>query len=79
MLKERGYEVTALDIIPDKYLPDEKRIVISDLTVGIPFKTESFDAVLCVEGIEHLSSTAHYLSLQEETILRLRAWRNEYL
>jgi SAM-dependent methyltransferase len=56
LLKERGYNVTCLDIEYKKYSPVDKQIVVSDLADGVPFKDMSFDAVLCIEGIEHLQT-----------------------
>lgn len=57
MLKSKGLDVTGLDIEKNKCRPKDKKIVIGDLTYGIPIKDQTFDAVVCVEGIEHLSDS----------------------
>jgi len=53
-LKQIGYDVVALDLERGKYTPSDKKVLIADLTAGIPFRDKTFDAVICVEGIEHL-------------------------
>ena len=63
-LKKKGYDTISLDIEQSKYVPEDGKIVISDLTRGIPFRNDTFDAVLCVEGIEHMHNP---LQLIEET------------
>jgi SAM-dependent methyltransferase len=55
MLRKKGHNVIGLDIEKNKYRPKDKKIVIADLTHSIPLKDQTFDAVVFVEGIEHLS------------------------
>ena len=56
-LKQAGYDVVALDLERGKYSPADKKVLIADLTMGIPCRGDTFDAVVCVEGIEHLHSS----------------------
>lgn len=48
-LKEKGYEVAALDIEP--YYPEATK---HDVEQGLPFADKSFDLIWCTEVIEHL-------------------------
>ena len=56
-LKQAGYDVVALDIERGKYSPADKKMLIADLAAGIPCRGGTFDAVVCVEGIEHLHNS----------------------
>lgn len=48
-LREAGHEVVAADINDH-----EEGFVHADMTKRLPFEDESFDAVICLEGIEHV-------------------------
>ncbi|MEM8757827.1 MAG: class I SAM-dependent methyltransferase, partial [Planctomycetota bacterium] len=48
-LREIGHEVVAADINDH-----EDGFVHADMTKPLPFEDESFDAVVCLEGIEHV-------------------------
>ncbi|MHB8409746.1 MAG: class I SAM-dependent methyltransferase [Acidiferrobacterales bacterium] len=58
-LRDLGADVTPADINCER--PD---YVYADMESPLPFESESFDCVLCMEGIEHvLSPTALYREL----------------
>lgn len=49
VLKEKGYEVKALDIEPHY-----KGALKHDVEKGLPFKDKTFDLIWCTEVLEHL-------------------------
>jgi len=55
-LRERGYEVVRADINAE--CPD---YVQADMEQALPFADASFDAVLCLEGIEHVIAQSQLL------------------
>lgn len=48
-MAERGYRVTNAD-----FNRDRGDFVFADMTKRLPFEDETFDAVTCLEGIEHM-------------------------
>ncbi|MFQ3675830.1 MAG: class I SAM-dependent methyltransferase [Endomicrobiia bacterium] len=63
-LKELGFEVIAVDIDENSFLPkDEIKFAKVDLNQPLPFQESSFDSILCVEGLEHLEN--HFLVIRE--------------
>ena len=56
LLNESGYQVTSLDLYPQRFLPPEIDCTYADLNDPIPFADGIFDVVLAVEVMEHLES-----------------------
>lgn len=51
----KGYDVTGVDIIPDKKLLGKGFVIKKyDLNNGLPFENSSFDGVVALEILEHL-------------------------
>lgn len=55
LLKEQGADVYAYDIFPELFLPQNIVCQLADLGEKIPVDSESFDDVICQEGIEHMT------------------------
>lgn len=52
-LHEMGYEMAACDLFPEYYRYDQVKCVKADLTQTLPFDTNSFDAIIAIEVMEH--------------------------
>lgn len=55
-MKDLGYDVTPVDIIPGLFKPTDMSCKNVDLNKKLPFDNGTFDLVLCREGIEHLEN-----------------------
>ena len=55
-LAERGYRVTALNLDRQAFRVPHIPLVIGDMNHPLPFADETFHAVMCVDGIEHLEN-----------------------
>lgn len=60
-LKEAGFDVVAADITPDLFCMDGLSCEKVDLNKDLPFSDETFDFVLCSNGIEHLEDPFHFI------------------
>ncbi len=60
-LDEAGVEIVGADLFPQlsKWKPEE--VVKADMNEPLPFEDNSFDTVVCQEGIEHLEDVACFL------------------
>jgi SAM-dependent methyltransferase len=70
MMKQAGYEVVAVDINPEEYGKILERFKIPAFRVdlerdNLPFRDESFDAVVFSEVLEHLNPYYIYHTLSE--------------
>ncbi len=72
-LVELGLEVTCLDLSEDAPFPVGTRGVRADLDHALPLEDGGFDAVICVEGIEHVENPHHMLR-EFRRILRPGGW-----
>ncbi len=69
-LDAEKFEVWCGDIQPEAHLFNNKKLVLLDLNVGLPYKTEFFDYVACIEGIEHLENP-HLLIREINRVLKI--------
>jgi len=85
-MAERGYDVVAADLDPARFRVPELSCEALDLNEPLPWADDSFDLVLCREGIEHMESPSAalrnfarvlrpggYLVISTPNILSLRA------
>jgi SAM-dependent methyltransferase len=57
LLRERGHEVTGVELVPDQAEEARgrlDRVVTADVETGLPFEAGSFDAVIFADLLEHL-------------------------
>lgn len=57
-LYEDGYNVQAADLFPEYYYYDKVPCTQADLTKPLPFEDQSFDVLIAVEVMEHITSHA---------------------
>ena len=69
-LEREKFEVLCGDIQLNGHLAARKNMVLLDLDAMLPFKTASFDYVVCLEGIEHLENP-HRLVREMNRVLKL--------
>ena len=61
-LSETGANVTAVDISQvESFQFDTNKLVIQDINDGLPFKDQTFDVIISIEGIEHLENPSYFL------------------
>jgi len=68
-LKAKGFDVWALDIAPRDMGGWGIHLQEADLNKPLPFEDAFFDAVVCVEGIEHLENP-HALVRESRRVLK---------
>ena len=55
-LKQMGFGVSYCDINPSLFSVPDVEIKKGDLNQSLPYDTESFDFITCIEGLEHLEN-----------------------
>jgi len=58
-LKTLGFEVSCCDLYPEIFKFSEIEIRQGDLDGRLPYENESFDHIVCVEGLEHIENPAN--------------------
>lgn len=53
LLDKKGAQVTSADLFPEFFEPTTLKCDEVDIMKGLPYEDESFDFVVCQEGIEH--------------------------
>jgi ubiquinone/menaquinone biosynthesis C-methylase UbiE len=55
-LRDMGLSVFCCDINPSIFVPQDIEINKGDLNQSLPYPSESFDFITCIEGLEHLEN-----------------------
>jgi len=55
-LKEMGFDVSCCDINPSYFSAPDLKVHLGDLNRSLPFSSDSFDYIACIEGLEHLEN-----------------------
>ena len=55
-LRKMGFDISCCDINPSYFSISGLEIEIGDLNQSLPYPSESFDFITCVEGLEHLEN-----------------------
>lgn len=63
MLKDRGYRVDACDALPENFRCPDVPFIRADLNRPIPLASDTYDAVVSIEAIEHIEN--HFLFMSE--------------
>ncbi len=58
-LKKLGFEVACCDLYPHLFHVENIQIRSGNLDARLPYDDDSFDHVVCVEGLEHIESPAN--------------------
>ena len=58
-LRRIGYDVSCADLYPEIFKLDGVEIKAANLDAALPYAHESFDCVVCVEGLEHIENPAN--------------------
>jgi ubiquinone/menaquinone biosynthesis C-methylase UbiE len=58
-LLKAGFEVSCCDINPSFFSVPELKIEIGDLNRSLPYRDDSFDYLICLEGIEHTENPSN--------------------
>jgi len=69
MLLSKGIDVVSADLFPEAFLVPGKSCIRADLNAPLPFDDGTFDAFVCIEGIEHIENP-HLLAREANRILR---------
>ncbi|MFM9903386.1 MAG: class I SAM-dependent methyltransferase [Pyrinomonadaceae bacterium] len=61
-LKKLGYDVACCDLYPEIFRLDGVEIRSGNLDARLPYDDETFDCVVCVEGLEHIENPSNAIS-----------------
>jgi SAM-dependent methyltransferase len=70
MLLDGGVEVVSADLAPAGFVMPDRHCMRADLNARLPFEDEEFDAMACIEGIEHIENP-HLLAREANRVLRM--------
>jgi SAM-dependent methyltransferase len=68
MLRDQGLDVLAADLFPVPFVATGRSCLRVDLNGPLPFEDGRFDAVACIEGVEHIENP-HLLAREANRIL----------
>ena len=58
-LQKLGYEVSGCDLYPQIFDVKDIEIKAGDLDATLPYEDETFECVVCIEGLEHIENPAN--------------------
>lgn len=58
-LRELGFDVACCDLYPQIFKVEGLEIKGGDLDAELPYADESFDSIVCVEGLEHIENPSN--------------------
>ncbi|MBK7933886.1 MAG: class I SAM-dependent methyltransferase [Acidobacteria bacterium] len=58
-LIKMGFEVSCADLYPEIFQLENVEILKGDLDGKLPYKDDSFDYIVCIEGLEHIENPAN--------------------
>ena len=70
LLLDRGVEVVSADLNPKAFLVPGRSCIRADLHNRLPFEDGEFDALACIEGIEHIEDP-HQLAREANRVLQI--------
>lgn len=70
LLVDAGRDVVSADLCPESFVVSGRSAVQVNLNALLPFEGETFDAVACVEGVEHIENP-HLLARESNRLLRM--------
>ena len=70
MLRDRGLDVVAADLYPDAFVALGSSCTRADLNAPLPFEDTGFDAIACIEGVEHIENP-HLMAREANRLLRV--------
>ncbi len=59
-LNEAGYDIAAADLFPEEFQLPGHEAVRADMNERLPFDDDSFDGLVCQEGVEHVEDLASF-------------------
>ncbi len=69
LLLDRGIEVVSADLCPEGFVVPGRICLQADLNERLPLESDRFDAMVCVEGIEHIENP-HLLAREAHRVLK---------
>jgi 2-polyprenyl-3-methyl-5-hydroxy-6-metoxy-1,4-benzoquinol methylase len=69
ILLDGGLEVVPADLNPAGFIVPDRSCLYANLNERLPFEDGAFDAMACIEGVEHIENP-HLLAREANRILR---------
>ena len=69
LLLQKGLDVTAADLEPETFVVPGRSCIKADMNSRLPFPDDHFDAIGCIEGIEHIENP-HLFVREAHRLLR---------